>query len=146
MSESTEDLRRQFVRKGLECLDTPFVHQGRALLFGMDCGGPVIYACQQLGLRVHDPKGYGPWGDGVSLRANLLETFQVVDVDDAQTADVLLFYWRTPNTPQHVGIESTGVGRGLLHTSATIGKVIDQEWDERWRVRILDRLRHPELM
>ncbi|RLB68691.1 MAG: hypothetical protein DRH08_00095 [Deltaproteobacteria bacterium] len=139
------ELRTAFVEAALECLRTPFIHQGRCLGAGMDCGGPVAYACKKLGLPIYDPKGYGPWGDGQSLEADLRRTFEVVDDDDAQAGDVILFYWRSKSIAQHVGIESTGVGRGLLHTSSLIGHVIDQEWDTRWRQRFLKRMRHPEL-
>lgn len=147
MSTATlTDIRERFVKAALECLGTPFAHQGRCLGAGLDCGGPVVHACKELGLFVHDPKGYGPWGDGVSLRANLHETFTPVDVDDRQAGDVLLFFWSSPGIPQHVGIESTGVGNGLLHTSATIGQVIDEAWNTNWQRRLLERMRHPELM
>lgn len=84
---------------------TPYVHQGRMPGHGMDCVGPLVCACWDLGLkpRSFDVRGYGPVPDGVTLRAQCDAHMQPIAWDAALPGDALLCAYRC-GPPQHLGV------------------------------------------
>lgn len=116
-------------------LGVPFRHQGRDSR-GLDCAGLVIAAWALCGVELPDRKGYGrsPWQDG--LREAVEEGFPLKVEDDREPGDVLLF--RVRKEPQHVAIVTD---RGIIHSYANVGKVVESRLDQFWIDRIVGHYR-----
>ena len=46
------------IAAALECMGTPFLHQGRVPGVGMDCAGVLVHCFKRLGLPHQDERGY----------------------------------------------------------------------------------------
>ncbi len=97
--------RAEFIAKARSYVGTPFHHQGRVPGVGLDCPGPLICACWDLGLkpRSFDVTGYTALPDGRSLKAYCDEHMTPIDSDQMQAGDVILVRWQK-GPPQHLGI------------------------------------------
>lgn len=111
-------------------LDTPYHHQGRTE-HGIDCAGLVVAAYAQLGVILIDLPAYGrePWRDG--LRRCVEDNFQLVD-REPEPGDILLL--RVRREPQHLAIVTD---RGMIHSYASVGKVVETNLGQRWIDRIV---------
>lgn len=113
-------------------LGTPFHHQGRARGVGVDCIGLLVGAARDAGLPVSDVIDYARDPDGRSLIVNLRAQLDEVRFDDAQPGDVLAFWFARPYLPQHVAIKTE---RGMIHTYANVGRVVEHRLAGPWRKR-----------
>lgn len=125
----------------------PFVHQGKTLA-GMDCVGGLCHALQYEGDVPNYPRDpvngelerelRALFGEPVFYRANLL-TDRVVANADLRETDVVSMQYAGP--VRHVGMignyEPAPGELSLLHTSASIGRVVEHILDEKWRRRIV---------
>lgn len=125
----------------------PFVHQGKTLA-GMDCVGGLCYALQYQGEIPSYPRDpvngelerelRALFGEPVFYRANVL-TDRVVTNTDLRETDVVSMQYAGP--VRHVGMignyEPVPGELSLLHTSASIGRVVEHILDEKWRRRIV---------
>jgi cell wall-associated NlpC family hydrolase len=111
-------------------LGVPYHHQGRSE-HGMDCAGLVVAAYAGCGVALVDLPAYGrePWRDG--LRSCVEENFRLVD-RERQPGDILLL--RVRREPQHLAIVTD---RGMIHSYASVGKVVETNLDAFWRDRIV---------
>lgn len=121
--------RSTFVERVRSYIGTPFAHQGRLPGVGLDCPGPLICACRELGLKppAFDVTGYPRVPDGLSLKAVCEEHMQPVPLADLQPADVVLVAWQH-GAPQHLGIVADYPGGHLSMVHAEQrhhGKVIE---------------------
>lgn len=125
----------------------PFVHQGKTLA-GMDCVGALCYALQYEGDVPSYPRDpvngelerelRRILGEPVFYRANLL-TDPVVSNEELREADVVSMQYAGP--VRHVGMignyQPVPGQLSLLHTSASIGRVVEHILDAKWRRRIV---------
>jgi NlpC/P60 family putative phage cell wall peptidase len=122
--------------KAREYLGTPYHHIGRKKGIGVDCIGLISGVAQELGMTYHDLKVYSQRPDGVTL----LREFDkcLTRVPTHQPGDVLVFRFRKFAT--HAGIVTD---YGLIHTYATVGKVVEHVLDATWERRIVQAYRFP---
>lgn len=125
----------------------PFVHQGRTLA-GMDCVGALCYALQYEGDVPSYPRDpvngeleralRRLFGEPVFYRANL-RTDPLVSNAQLRPGDVLSMQYAGP--VRHVGVigdyRPVPGELSLLHTSASVGRVVEHVFDERWRRRVV---------
>lgn len=111
-------------------LGAPYHHQGRSA-YGMDCAGLIVAAYAALGITLIDLPAYGrePWRDG--LRRCVEDNFQRAD-REVEPGDILLL--RVRREPQHLAIVTD---RGMIHSYASVGKVVETSLDAFWRDRIV---------
>jgi cell wall-associated NlpC family hydrolase len=125
--------------------DTPWVHQGRLDLVGLDCIGLVTVVALELDLLGPETAtiAEGIWANYARVPdgslADGLARF-MVPVADPRPGDVIAFKLRI--LPQHVGILTERPnGLGLIHAVApepgpgNTGRVLETSYDGRWRAR-----------
>lgn len=78
-----------------------------------------------------DYKGYSRQPDGHTIIERLEINFDTVTVP--QPGDVGVFFIRHRNLPQHAGIFTP---RGMVHTYADLGKVVEQGIEDFWGKRL----------
>ena len=120
-----------------QCIDTPFLHQGRQPHVGLDCAGLVVHAFRSAGLPVVDDSRYPRSPEPGRMREVLAKTFYTVR-GDWQSGDVL--YFRIVHDPQHLAIWT---GTGIIHAYLGAGRVTETGLDRRWKERLVARYRHP---
>lgn len=125
----------------------PFVHQGKSPS-GMDCVGGLCHAIKYTGPVPNYPRDpvngelerelRRLFGEPVFYRANLL-TDPIVANEQLHPADVVSMQYAGP--VRHVGMigdyQPVPGELSLLHTSASIGRVIEHILDLKWRRRIV---------
>lgn len=111
-------------------LGCPFHHQGRSRA-GLDCAGLLVLAYRDLGVELTDLPAYGrePWNDG--LRECVEFNFRKVE-GAAEPGDILLLRYR--REPQHLAIATD---KGMIHTYASVGKVVETNIAATWINRIV---------
>jgi len=122
----------RMVEEARRCLGTPFHHQGRVPLVGLDCIGLVVVALRAAGYGVRDRVGYGRLPQGDALVAALV-AHGAVRVDEARAGDVLLFAFC--GVPQHVAL-CTGAAQ-MIHAYAPVGRVVESGLNAVWRRRLV---------
>lgn len=122
------------------CIGTPFHHQGRVPLVGLDCIGLVIVALRAAGLEVQDRTDYGRLPAPDALR-HALAAHGAVPTDALAAGDVLLF--AIIGLPSHVALCSEA-GR-MIHAYAPMGRVVETQLDSGWRRRLAGLYRFPDL-
>lgn len=118
------------------CLGTPFHHQGRIPLIGLDCIGLVIVGLKAIGWPVQDQKDYAMRPDGKSL-IRALEQHGAKKVEKTKAGDVFVF--RYDNQPQHVAIALSE--DELIHAFAPAGGVVRSKIGSYWKRRMVARYR-----
>lgn len=122
-------------------INTPFRHAGRVpgLDGGLDCGGLIMVAMQELGMDNDDPVGYQP-GDGVVMLRSVLERHCIRrgGVDVIEPGDLILLrgkgmfhhlvFMTTIGTIIHAW-QTTGVNK-VVETSMLMSwwEMIDSVW------------------
>lgn len=128
-------------------IGTPFHHAGRSpgIDGGLDCGGLIMVAMQELGMHAEDPTGYQP-GDGIDMLRSVLEHHCIKrdGVDVIEPGDLLLLRGRGMF---HHLVFMTTVGT-IIHAWQTTGvnKVVETDmlmawWDmidSVWRLKELE--------
>lgn len=122
-------------------LGTPFMHQGRQMGVGVDCGGLMYCIGSVLGLPVKDVRNYLRQPDG-SLR-HVLEG-QCTKVKQAEPGDLLVM---VPDKQwQHIALltfDDTIIHANQSRT-ARINKVIEHRYAEKWKALTVAAYRLPE--
>lgn len=122
------------------CVGTPFHHQGRVPLVGLDCIGLVIVALRAAGLEVQDRTDYGRLPEPEALR-QALAAHGAVAVEAPVAGAVVLF--AICGMPSHVALCSDA-GR-MIHAYAPVGRVVETQLDHGWRRRLAGVFRFPAL-
>lgn len=124
----------ELVKAARAYLGCPFHHQGRSR-HGLDCAGLLVLAYRDLGIELLDLPAYGrePWNDG--LRECVESNFRKV-ARPAEPGDILLLRYR--REPQHLAIVTD---KGMIHTYATVGKVVETNIGPTWIERIVGTYR-----
>lgn len=138
-----EHIQEKMIAAARDCLGTPFHHQGRVALRGLDCIGLIVHALREAGVRVADNTGYGRMPDGNRLKENLL-AHGFTETQAAMPGDVLLM--RFHRIPQHVGLMVAE--NAFIHAYAMQRKVIETQLLPGWQARItgIYRLTTPTLI
>ncbi len=115
-------------------LGTPFHHQGRLRGIGIDCVGLLVCVGRALGLMDHDNATYPRHPVSGLLVGELDRCMDAIPVESMREGDLLVF-WLAPRTklPQHVAFRTD---RGIIHTYANVGKVVEHNLSEKWVKRI----------
>lgn len=124
-----------------ERLGVPFLHLGRDPAIGLDCVGLLADAAPRAGIPealTHDLEGYSRTPHDGVLDAQLFRAFGApVLPSTAQADDIVSLRHGGPDS-NHVGIlgELPDGRLSLIHTSRSIGRVVEHGLDDRWRRRI----------
>lgn len=123
----------------MECMGTPFRHQGRVLGLGMDCAGVLVHCFARLGLPFNDEMGYprNPY-DG-QLDKILAAQPSLVEIDKAAARRGDVLSMRISSAPQHIAIHAGQVrGRDyIIHGSSEHGKVCMHRLCDVWGSRVM---------
>ena len=113
-------------------LGVPFVHQGRTR-HGLDCIGLLVCAARDAGARIEDRADY-PRDPNGRLPIELDRQFDAVDA--RIPGDILLM--RFAGEPQHIALYT---GATLIHSYASIRRVVEHRLDIKWARRIVQTYR-----
>jgi cell wall-associated NlpC family hydrolase len=113
-------------------LGVPFAHQGRSR-HGLDCIGLLVLAARDAGARIEDRADYPRDPNGL-LPVELARQFDAVE--DRQPGDLLLM--RFAGEPQHLALCA---GDTVIHSYASIRRVVEHRIDAKWARRIVQTYR-----
>lgn len=140
--------RQELVEACRRYLGTPFLHHGRCIKNGVDCGGMIISALRDLGYDPPDMTVYGrePARDG--LREYLIRAIgEPTPKHLAVPGDVALI--KFVHLPHHVAIvgdyKPDPSKLSLIHSYGEVGKVVEHILDPSWYDKILEVYRFPLL-
>lgn len=140
--------REELVDACRKYLGTPFLHHGRCIKNGVDCGGMIICALRDLGYDPPDMTVYGrePARDG--LREYLIRAIgEPVAKEEAIPGDVALI--KFVHLPHHVAIvgdyKPSDKHLSLIHSYGEVGKVVEHIYDKSWQEKTLEVYRFPLL-
>ncbi|HVY12829.1 MAG TPA: NlpC/P60 family protein [Alphaproteobacteria bacterium] len=124
-------VQTDMIQAARACLGTPFHHQGREALMGLDCVGLVAHALRAAGRPVDDRTNYSRQPDVKQLMLALsMHGFK--RVEEIAPGDVLLF--RFNRQPQHVALAISETQ--IIHAYAPIGRVVEAGLSESWLRRL----------
>lgn len=131
------------VEAAMECIGTPFAHQGRSVGHGIDCVGLLVHVFQRLGVDYFDEKGYPRSPFDGKLRRTLIAQPSLFKVSrhDMQAGDVICM--KVSKAPQHIAIYA---GNGeIIHASSEFGGTFRHALDAIGKSKITDvfRIRIP---
>jgi cell wall-associated NlpC family hydrolase len=115
-----------------QAIGTPFRHQGRSLVTGLDCVGFGAYVLDQIGAPYVDQRNYGRLPANGRLEAALDAQPCLVRVATPEPGDFLLM--RFLKAPQHLAIYA---GATIIHAWDDAGMVCEHTLDATWRARIV---------
>lgn len=144
--DAKSTLRELIVEKARETLGTPFHHQGRLAGAGIDCVGLLVHVAKSLNIPHVDLAVYPLSPRGRWLEEILQKSLLPIQASDAGVGDVVCFWMRRPDLPQHVGIvseASNGKILKIVHTYADVGKVVEHNFSGHWPNRIASVWRYP---
>lgn len=129
----------EIIAAASECLETPFVHQGRVIGLGLDCAGVLAHCFESMGLPYVDQNGYGrsPFDGQLEKSLDLQPSLRRISNAEASAGDVLLM--RIKTSPQHIAIHA-GQVRGhdyIIHGSSEHGKVCMHRLCDVWGSRVM---------
>ncbi|WP_378944534.1 NlpC/P60 family protein [Paracoccus sp. R86501] len=137
------------VNAAREWLGTPYVHQASVMGCGADCLGLIRGVWRQIhGAEPEVTPAYtADWaecgGTEVLQDAAMRHLLPVLDRDDWQIGQVLLFRMRQGAIAKHLGILSqAGAEARFLHAYTYHG-VIESPLTRPWRSRVVARFRFP---
>jgi len=133
-------IQQKIIEAVREALGTRFVHQGRLVGSGIDCVGLLVHAAKTLGLPHHDERAYPIAPRKRWLEEVLAKSLTRIDPEEAGPGDVLCFWIRKPDSPQHVAVLNES--GGMIHTYADVGKVVEHGLDEFWKKRVSSAWRY----
>lgn len=113
-------------------LGVPFVHQGRSR-YGLDCVGLLVVAARDAGAHIEDRTDYPRDPNGM-LPLELARQADVVE--DCVPGDLLLM--RFAGEPGHIALYA---GETIIHSHASIGRVVEHRLDAKWARRIVQTYR-----
>jgi cell wall-associated NlpC family hydrolase len=115
-----------------ECLDTPFVHQGRILGRALDCAGVAVHMARRCGKNVNEPAAYSRLPNNAMLEWWLEQQPFLERAAQAAAGDLLLM--RFIGDPQHLAVYT---GENIIHAYQAVGRVVEHVLDDKWRRRIV---------
>lgn len=126
--------RADITAEARKYLGTPFHHQGRLLGKGIDCVGLIACVGRALGLVDYDYTTYPRQPVKDLLLAELDRCLDAIRVEDVEEGDLFVF-WLAPRLrlPQHVAFSTN---KGIIHTYADVGRVVEHGLTEKWVKRI----------
>lgn len=122
------------VRFARECLDTPFLHQGRVAGRGLDCAGVLAHVMTRTGLPYEDMTGYPrtPYARMIEQVMDAQPSMLPVRIDEFRAGDFLLM--RFSDEPQHLAVCA---GDTIIHAYQHVGKCCEHRLASVWRARIV---------
>ena len=114
----------KIVELARECLDTPYVHQGRHNGVGLDCAG--------LNLPYNDMKGYPRTPYQGMLKKALDKEPSLEKIYTYEEGCILLL--RITKDPQHLAIYT---GDTIIHSYLTAEKVTEHNFSDSWRRKVV---------
>lgn len=125
-----------------ECIETPFLHQGRVAGLGLDCAGVVAHVMKGLGLPYEDATGYPrtPYARMIERVMDRQPCMTAVPAADVMAGDLLLM--RFANEPQHLAVCA---GETIIHSYMHAGKCCEHRFSDVWRARVVRAYRIKEL-
>lgn len=129
----------EVIRVASECLNTPFLHQGRVIGRGMDCAGVLVHCFKRLGVPFNDEMGYprNPYDGQLDKILAAQPSLRAISKSEMQAGDVLSM--RIKTAPQHIAIHA-GQVRGhdyIIHGSSEHGKVCIHRLCDVWGARVM---------
>lgn len=134
------------IKAARECLDTPFLHQGRIKGLGLDCAGFIAHPAVKFNLGTNfDRTDYPKSPDSTALGRILDEHMEKrVTFGEKLVADV---FWMAFNKqPQHLAIITELYPLRIIHADAFApggGRVVEHILDSIWIKRIRAVYRYP---
>ena len=126
--------RLKIVKAAQSLLKTPFKHQGRMPMVGVDCIGLLVCIANDLNIDHRDSLAYSRRPTIGSLRKGLENSGLIeIEIKDAGVGDVLAFWVKHRDRAQHVGLITD---YGLIHTNADVGFVTEHILSDKMRDRI----------
>lgn len=137
--------RKAIQDKARETIGTPWLHQGRSLR-GIDCSGVIAWTAKQLGLSDYDYTQYrrkGQWHDFVCHFEDKDKMgCERISVYAAKPGDFVIL--KDSLYPCHCGVLAERDGRPtLIHAYAPQKKVIEEDYNEGYRVMALAAFKFP---
>lgn len=131
------------IAAALECMDTPFRHQGRQPGVGIDCAGLLVHCFKRMGLPYQDERGYPrtPFDGQLQKILDSQPSLERIAVADAGAGDWLIM--RISRDPQHIVLHA-GFERGqayVIHSTSESGRVVRHRIDDFNRARIVGAYR-----
>lgn len=122
------------IRIARECIDTPFLHQGRVAGLGLDCAGVVAHVMTRLGLPHEDAIGYprAPYARMIEQVMDRQENIASIPLSEVQAGDILLM--RFTREPQHLAVCA---GETIIHAYMDAGKCCEHRFDSQWSARVV---------
>lgn len=122
-------------------MGSPFRHQGRSPLRGLDCVGLIIYVGHQLGLMNFDRTDYRKRPAPLLLR-NMADRagFKEISPQEGREGDIYLL--KFGSSLEHAAIISD---RGIIHAYEKLGRVVEHGLNEEWRCRIVGAYKYPNM-
>lgn len=133
--------REEIVAAAREAIGTRFHHEGRLVGVGIDCVGLLVHVAKRLSIPHVDVPHYPRVAIDDSLEEILSRSLVKIDPREADAGDVLCFWIRRPQRPQHVAI-LTPHG-SMLHTYADVGRVVEHVFAPSWAKRVRSAWRYP---
>lgn len=130
----------EIIATARECLDTPFVHQGRIVGKALDCAGVVVHVFNRFGYHVAQPQSYSRLPNNAMLEYWADRQTFLKRETTPQAGDILLMYFT--GEPQHVAVFT---GENLIHAYESIGRTVEHRMDDKWRKRIVRAYRFRDL-
>jgi len=105
-----------------ECLGTPFVHQGRDSVKGIDCAGHLAHIFKRKNLNYNERKAYPriPFGGAIEKNLDSQPHLKRIHRSELSPGDVIVF--RIETSPQHIGIYT---GKNIIHACSTVKRVVE---------------------
>lgn len=121
-----KSVRNDIVNYARSYINTKYHHQGRVPGSGLDCIGVVYCAYSKAGFTGNIPNDYTSTPD-VNVLTTYLNKYCHV-TEKPEIGDIILFKIR--KDPQHFGIYC---GNTFIHAYAKYGKVIEEEYSNKWK-------------
>lgn len=129
------EIRQKIIDAARSCLGTPFHHLGKLPGVGLDCIGLLEISGKPAGFKAKEYETYKRIPDGRSLMRELRRQLCEIDPESAIPGDILVFYINEETKkPQHVGFLTD---KGLIHTWTAPGKVVEHDFTDDWKRRVV---------
>ena len=135
--------RSEVVEIARTYIGTPFRHQGRSKVYGVDCVGLLVCVLWECNIKVDDIASYNGLVDAGLLRSKLDLTLDEIPLTIGMNGNVQVGYYdykpgdilllRIGKNPQHIGIVTD---IGIIHTHEGSGYVVETSLGK-WKERIV---------
>lgn len=118
---------------------TPFMHQGRIPGKALDCAGLAVVVASQWH-AVEQPRAYGR-SPHLGLLQQWVEAQDFLQPIASPVAGCLLLM-RFGTEPQHLAICA---GDKIIHSYGSVGKVVEHNFSDVWRARVVKAYRFKDV-